>query len=402
MANPPWKRELPPEPPRRDGFLLTPPTSNPAGQQRPSSGPPTDPRLDQALSSTVGAGSSAGQKARKINPASGKLRTGIAGLILLLLVSGLLIFAKGDGSQSELTDNSSASSPIVTDVATTVSGAKAVPQGFWDKIARSVVYIQATGSRCGWAGSGSIILDGSYVLTNQHVSGSGECALNVFLTESTDKAPTRSLAAVLVTFSKTDDLAVLRIFGDDGKPFIDANHKPFVFNQTALSLGAKLFTLGYPDAGGSTITFTSGDYAGMDDVDGVYYKTTAYMNSGVSGGSGLNEAGELVGIPTAGKIDSVTNEKLGINLVRPVSYAIALIDEAKAKNPQNVSFETDTPVSGSLVDSEDRTLQNESSVDPIFGTCREAIRNGYGPYYRGEDYEYSFYLDRDGDGIVCE
>jgi hypothetical protein len=41
-------------------------------------------------------------------------------------------------------------------------------------------------------------------------------------------------------------------------------------------------------------------------------------------------------------------------------------------------------------------------LDPRYGTCREAIANGYGPYYRGQDPEYNWYIDRDSDGIVCE
>lgn len=41
-------------------------------------------------------------------------------------------------------------------------------------------------------------------------------------------------------------------------------------------------------------------------------------------------------------------------------------------------------------------------TDPRFSTCAEAKRNGYGPYYRGEDPEYHWYTDRDGDGVVCE
>ncbi|MBW9215508.1 excalibur calcium-binding domain-containing protein [Mumia sp. zg.B53] len=43
-----------------------------------------------------------------------------------------------------------------------------------------------------------------------------------------------------------------------------------------------------------------------------------------------------------------------------------------------------------------------SSNDPRFGTCGVAIAHGYGPYYRGRDPEYSWYIDRDRDGIVCE
>ena len=41
-------------------------------------------------------------------------------------------------------------------------------------------------------------------------------------------------------------------------------------------------------------------------------------------------------------------------------------------------------------------------TDPRFDTCREAIAAGYGPYYRGQDPEYEWYQDRDGDGVVCE
>lgn len=44
----------------------------------------------------------------------------------------------------------------------------------------------------------------------------------------------------------------------------------------------------------------------------------------------------------------------------------------------------------------------DPGTDPRFGTCREAIAAGYGPYYRGQDPEYDWYRDADGDGVVCE
>jgi len=43
-----------------------------------------------------------------------------------------------------------------------------------------------------------------------------------------------------------------------------------------------------------------------------------------------------------------------------------------------------------------------SATDPRFGTCTEAIGHGYGPYVEGKDPEYDWYIDRDGDGRVCE
>lgn len=44
----------------------------------------------------------------------------------------------------------------------------------------------------------------------------------------------------------------------------------------------------------------------------------------------------------------------------------------------------------------------EEQLDPRFRYCTHAIAAGYGPYYYGIDPEYSWYNDRDGDGIVCE
>lgn len=40
-------------------------------------------------------------------------------------------------------------------------------------------------------------------------------------------------------------------------------------------------------------------------------------------------------------------------------------------------------------------------TDPRFRTCREANVAGYGPYSVG-DPEYSWYIDRDHDGLACE
>jgi len=42
------------------------------------------------------------------------------------------------------------------------------------------------------------------------------------------------------------------------------------------------------------------------------------------------------------------------------------------------------------------------TTDPQFSTCGEAIAHGYGPYYKGQDTEYGWYRDGDGDGVVCE
>lgn len=49
-----------------------------------------------------------------------------------------------------------------------------------------------------------------------------------------------------------------------------------------------------------------------------------------------------------------------------------------------------------------RPSKTSRGTDPRFGTCREAIAAGYGPYVEGRDPEYAWYRDSDGDGMVCE
>ena len=44
----------------------------------------------------------------------------------------------------------------------------------------------------------------------------------------------------------------------------------------------------------------------------------------------------------------------------------------------------------------------DGGTDPRFDYCYQAIENGYGPYYKGSDEEYSWYTDADNDGVVCE
>lgn len=50
----------------------------------------------------------------------------------------------------------------------------------------------------------------------------------------------------------------------------------------------------------------------------------------------------------------------------------------------------------------DQPAPDTGAVDPRFGTCGEANAAGYGPYVRGQDPEYDWYIDRDRDGVACE
>jgi S1-C subfamily serine protease len=206
--------------------------------------------------------------------------------------------------------------------------------GNWDAISKSVVLVEAEGTDCNRFGSGTIILDGSYVLTNQHVSGDGECELEVWFTDSASDVPTRSVRAALVVSDSRLDLAVIQLLDAAGNPYIDKTRVPLKISPIVPKLGDKLFILGYPGLGGSTITLTSGDFAGIAlHYEVEYFKTTASLNRGVSGGTALSADGDFLGVPTAGTGADIACEDeepcmvvgTELGLVRPISYAQDLI-----------------------------------------------------------------------------
>jgi S1-C subfamily serine protease len=202
----------------------------------------------------------------------------------------------------------------------------------WDTLARSVVFIEAA-SPCEWRGSGTIVLDGSYILTNQHVASNGECDLSVGLTTSLGSTPQAGYFAEVLVTDRNLDLAVLRLVDASGLPAKINGHPPVKIDYSQPALGTRLATLGYPALGsyraGMTITFTSGTFSGIDYTDGEFFKTDAQMRGGVSGGAAFNEKGLFIGVPTAGLIDEDSSNPVGINLIRPAKFAQSLLIEAQ-------------------------------------------------------------------------
>ena len=101
-----------------------------------------------------------------------------------------------------------------------------------------------------------------------------------------------------------------------------------------LSIDEPIRVIGYPGLGGNTITLTNGVIAGFDDrFDGQYYKVSASISSGNSGGPMVDKDGRLVGIATAVVLASIdcspncTSEGSNLGLVRPISFALSLMEK---------------------------------------------------------------------------
>ena len=238
-------------------------------------------------------------------------------------------------NQEEITNSSPYSTAPATSNPNSNDSTSSLPTSGspdWDSLARSVVFIEAA-SPCEWRGSGTIVLDGSYILTNQHVASDGECGLSVGLTTSLGSTPQLGYFAEVLVVDRSLDLAVLRLLDASGFPAKISGHPPVKIDYSQPALGTRLATLGYPALGsytaGMTITFTSGTFSGIDYSDGEFFKTDAQMRGGVSGGAAFNEKGMFIGVPTAGLIEEDSSNPVGINLIRPVKFAQSLLDEAK-------------------------------------------------------------------------
>ncbi len=156
-----------------------------------------------------------------------------------------------------------------------------------------------------WTGSGTIVDPAGLILTNCHVANPramGMSApqadrLGIAITERSDEAPVLTYFAQIAAQSPELDLAVLRIVaGLDGRPVSN-------LNLDALELGDRLSIFGFPGIGGETVTYTSGSVSGFSAEPAVqarrgWIKTDATIAGGNSGGTAVNQRGELVGIPT--------------------------------------------------------------------------------------------------------
>jgi len=199
-----------------------------------------------------------------------------------------------------------------------------------DTIIKSIVSIEADCPSGLWSGSGTIVLDGSYVLTNQHVAESSDCEFLICFTDTWTKAPVCDAYGQLIADDVENDLAVLKLvdaYGEDYK----SNRQPVTISSTEVEINEKIYLVGYPGVGGDTITSVSGVVSGLrvippgsGELQGEFIKTDARSGPGVSGGAALNAAGEYVGTPTGGTVNR--DEGTSLDLVRPARFARAILD----------------------------------------------------------------------------
>ncbi len=158
-------------------------------------------------------------------------------------------------------------------------------------------------------GSGVIVSDQGYILTNNHVI-EGAADIQVALRDG------RSIEAALVGTDSDTDLAVLKI-NMQGLPAITFG------SSENLRVGDVVLAIGNPFGVGQTVTIGIASATGRNRV-GIstfenFIQTDAAINPGNSGGALINAFGQLVGINTA--IFSRSGGSQGIGFAIPVDLA---------------------------------------------------------------------------------
>lgn len=170
-------------------------------------------------------------------------------------------------------------------------------------------------------GSGFIIGEGPYIVTNYHVISRLALEPNSYDGQyiSTDK---REGSIQLIAIDVARDLAIVKA-DISGSNFFNREK---IASITQLQQGEKLFSLGNPlDLG---FSITEGNYNGISNRG--FFSTLMYtgaVNSGMSGGPTINSQGLLAGVNVAARRDGEL-----VSFLVPAEYVAQLLDEVQ-KNP---------------------------------------------------------------------
>lgn len=251
-------------------------------------------------------------------------------ILAAMLVVGLLAFNAG----AETTTAGGDPSPAITVYQKTSNSVVGIITNTqtWDPNTRKVVDEPLA------QGSGVVIAEGGYIVTNNHVIEDGN-AYQVLLPSG------EKVDAELVGADSSTDLAVLKVSGDAASQLT-----PVEFGSSSdLLIGSTVVAIGNP--GGETLanTVTQGIVSALQRsnvkasntsraID--YIQHDASINNGNSGGGLFNYKGELVGINTlkysGSAYSSVTFEGLGFAIPVDTAYPIAqqLIENGSVIRPQ--------------------------------------------------------------------
>ncbi len=186
-------------------------------------------------------------------------------------------------------------------------------------------------------GTGFLISENGYVITNYHVI---EDARKIELFFPTDSSTTK-YTATIVSSDKTNDIAVLKI--DSG--FVSPATIPYTFSDE-YDVSDEVFTIGYPqpDIMGSAYKYTKGEISSLSGIENniTMMQITTPIQPGNSGGALFNKKGDIIGITTS-TLNPFYMARYQGNIPQNVNYAVKsdyvkpLVKQYLSKQPNTLA-----------------------------------------------------------------
>src|SRR5829696_4736637 len=180
--------------------------------------------------------------------------------------------------------------------------------------------LTATGRSQAAAGSGFVVSRDGLAITNYHVVA--KLVVD----------PSRYVAEAVSTAGERDDLTVLKIDVLHDLALVRINKRrdwpPLRISSRPLIQGERLYSLGNPlDLG---FAISEGSFNGL--ISRPYYPQILFsgaINSGMSGGPAVDEAGDVIGVNVSKRLDGEQ-----ISFLVPAEFVTTLIEQGKAVTVQ--------------------------------------------------------------------
>ena len=237
---------------------------------------------------------------------------GVLGAALMRSTSGPVVYkaVQSDGSTSASTTAASGDALTIAQIAEKVK--PSVVEVTTSSVQTNGIFAQYVTEG---AGSGVIISEDGYILTNNHVI-EGQSSIKVTTSDG------QEYDATVVGADDKTDIAVLKIEASGLTPAVIGDSDSLVVGETAVAVGNPLGELGG--------TVTDGIISALDrevTVEGknmTLLQTSAAVSPGNSGGGLFNEKGELVGIVNA---KSGGDNVEGIGFAVPINTAMEVAEQ---------------------------------------------------------------------------
>ncbi|HSO05270.1 MAG TPA: trypsin-like peptidase domain-containing protein [Candidatus Limnocylindrales bacterium] len=258
---------------------------------------------------------------------SAKPRTG------LILVTAALVALLAGGIGGYVGSKMSSSDSGTSTVALPQSGADKSerPSGTVAAIAESVspavVSLEVSGAQGSGSGSGFVIRDNGYIVTNNHVvegaADGGEITVNF--------SDGRKLDATIVGRDPNYDIAVVKVDATGLPTVVLGNSDGVVVGDLAIAIGSPLGLEGTVTAGivsALNRPVTAGGQGSTSFINAI--QTDAAINPGNSGGALVNAAGEVIGVNSAiATLGDGTGQSgsIGLGFAIPVNQVTRIAEE---------------------------------------------------------------------------